>query len=185
METRDEIKKLLGSGGMELEVFFGMWEGMMRTSSFVRDAFKGGMKTLERMAPTDDVRHVFGLLNALILDMEADAFADDHQRPFPVLDCPSGLEDLPPLPQFVQPRPSIPRFVKTKAGGFINLDHIESLSPADLGGCDSITKAFLFTGHGTHRLDAEELETLSVLLAEEALPLGRIEVTMPTEKGGE
>ena len=116
---------------MELEVFFGMREGMMWTSSFVRDAFKGGMKTLERMAPTPEVRNVFGLLNAMILDMEADAFVDGEVMGFPIIGAPSGLEAIPPLPQFLQPiRRRLPRFVKTQAGQFINMRNVESLWPS-------------------------------------------------------
>lgn len=174
METRDEIKALLGKGGVELEVFFGMWEGMMRTSLFVRDAFKGGMKTLERMASTPEVAHVYGLLNTLILDMEADAFADGEPQGFPTIGAPSGLEALPPLPQLLGPiRRRLPRFVKTETGQFINMRNVESLWPCGL----------LYLQQEAVQLTPEERETLAALLDEHALPLGRIEATVPTEGG--
>ena len=175
MEARDEIKKRLASGGLELDVFFGVWEGMMRTSAFMRDDFKAGWKTVRLMTPVPEMAIFATMMEGMILDMEADAFADAPPIHFPVIGCPSGLEDP-------EPRPMLPRFLKTREGEIVNVNRIDRVWLTPKGNtCSSYSAWIVVGGDSLVGIMADELETLIAILDQETLPLGPSEA-VPAEQ---
>lgn len=176
MDTREIIKSYLREGGRELDLVLEMAEGGLRAAPEFGPAFRKALRLIVASHPSSPLQGFAAALESWVLSLEADAFADGGATGFPSLGADSGLEEIQPLPQFLKPiRRRLPCFVKTQAGKFINMRNMESLWPSGL----------LYLQQEAVQLNPEELATLAALLDERAIPLGRIEVTAPAEKGGE
>ncbi|HEX9081686.1 MAG TPA: hypothetical protein VF768_05360 [Holophagaceae bacterium] len=162
MNPRDTIKKLLREGGPELDVFMLLVEGSFRTSNGTASGFRKGLKSLEKTIPDHPMHEFFGAVQAWLLDLEADAFAEQ----------PEPFEPMP-FPGIIG-TPGLPRFAKTRGGRFFNIEMVGQVWPSPEA--DGGAWIWLVGAKDSFYIERAEHEILVSLLDGDCTPLQEVQV---------